>query len=116
MTSREQVPDLFLVVISVLIPVCAGVLVSPLAGIRVVPLFLILFFFLLYGSARSRGWSSPVTLPVVRSRAFSELFLGLGFITLALAASWFLGLAISRAFSEVGEFLRVCAFLAPSCW
>jgi hypothetical protein len=111
MTLRDQVPDLLLAVISILISLGAGVLVYPAMGIWAAPLFLILLFLLLYGSARARGWSSPVTLPVVRSHAFSELFLGLGLITMALAVSWFLGLVISRAFSDVWGILSgLCIF------
>lgn len=68
-------------------------------------------FTLLYFDARFREWTVPFTLRVVRSPALSELFLSLAFLTAGLALSWFLDVAVSRAYSDIeGVLLSLCLF------
>jgi uncharacterized membrane protein len=105
MADQERIQDLFFIAISIILPLIIGVLVYFTLGGLVAALLVTVFFFILSVVAHTRGWTSPVTLPVVRSPAMSELFLGLGVTTLALAVSWFLGVVISRAFSDMGGIL-----------
>ena len=102
MAGKGQVTDLLLVVISFIVALASAVLVKNIVGnYGIAIIFLIVLFFILYAFAAMRGWTLPFTVRFVHSSLLSEVFLGLGVITSALAVSWFLGITISRAFSDV---------------
>lgn len=63
-------------------------------------LFLLILFLLLWVVSMKRHWSVPASLPFVRSSVGSEVILGLLIMIMALAVSWFIGTAISRAVSD----------------
>jgi hypothetical protein len=94
-------PDSILVVISIGVAALSAMSVQHLTDrYGAALLFLIALFFLLYASAAMRRWTAPFVVPVVRSPLLSELFLGLALMVTALAVSWYIGLAVSRAFSD----------------
>ena len=95
------VPDILLAVGSVVVAALCTLLVQPFAGRYGMAItFLAALFLLLYLAASRRGWRAPFSLPVARSPVLSEVFLGLFLLVVALAISWYLGLALSRAFTD----------------
>ncbi|AGB03128.1 hypothetical protein [Methanoregula formicica] len=111
MGFKEHIPDCILILLSILIALLAGSLLQGIGGHWAVIIALVVLFILLYFDARFRGWTAPFTLRVVRSSALSELFLSLTLITAGLALSWFLGVVVSRTYSEVeGVLVSLCAF------
>jgi len=102
MAGKGQVTDLLLVVICIIAAALGAFLVKNIIGnYGIAIIFLLVLFFFLYAVAAIRGWTLPFTVRFVHSPLLSEVFLALGIITSALAVSWFLGLAISRAVSDV---------------
>lgn len=72
---------------------------------------LAVLFALLFGCAMKRGWKAPFRLPVVGSDRLRELFLALALMTVSLAIAWYLGVAISRSYSEIeGVLASLCIF------
>jgi len=111
MGFKETVPDLILVLLSILLALLTASLLQGIGGHWAAVIALFILFTLLYFSARFRGWTAPFTLRVVRSSALSELFLSLALITAGLAISWFLGVVVSRTYSEVeGVLVSLCMF------
>ncbi|WP_292416648.1 hypothetical protein [Methanoregula sp.] len=111
MGFKEHIPDCILILLSILIALLAGSLLQGIGGHWAAIIALIILFGLLYFDARFRGWTAPFTLRVVRSSALSELFLSLALITAGLALSWFLGVVVSRMYSEVeGILVSLCIF------
>lgn len=111
MELDEPVPDFLVVLISLIIALLIGYLVQNIIGNWAAVLILIILFSLLYLFARSRGWSAPFTLPLVRSSLLSEFFLGLALIISAFAVSWILGMVISKAYSDIwGILAGLCIF------
>lgn len=111
MGLKDTVPDSILVLLSILIALLAGSLLQGIGGHWAAVISLVVLFTLLYFCARWKGWTAPFTLRVVRSSALSELFLSLALITASLAVSWFLGVVVSRTYSELeGVLLSLCLF------
>jgi hypothetical protein len=111
MELDEPVPNVLVVLISLIIALLLAYLARGIIGNWAAILFLIVLFFLLDIFAGVRGWSVPFTLPLVRSSLLSELFLGLALMISALAVSWILGTLISKAFSDVwGILAGLCLF------
>lgn len=101
-----SVPDLLLVLIAVLAALLSAVSAeSIIRGYGIAILFLIVLFWLLWAVARKRDWTLPFKVPVLRSSRLSEFFLGLALFISALAISWYLGLVISRSFSDTDGIL-----------
>ncbi|MFA4877668.1 MAG: hypothetical protein WC586_09650 [Methanoregula sp.] len=102
MAGTMSLPDLLLVLIAVLVSLLSAVLAEGvIRGYGIAILFLIILFWLLWAVARKRNWLLAFPLPSVRSRHLSEVFLGIALFVSAIALSWYLGLAVSRAFSDV---------------
>lgn len=111
MGFKDHIPDCILILLSILIALLAGSLLQGIGGHWAAIIALAVLFTLLYFDARFRGWTAPFTLRVVRSSALSELFLSLALITAGLALSWFLGVIVSRTYSEVeGVLVSLCIF------
>ena len=111
MNPDEPVPDILVVLISLIIALLIGYLVENIIGNWAAVLFLLVLFSLLYAFARIRGWSAPFTLPLVRSPLLSELFLGLAVTISALAVCWILGTVISKVYSDMwGILAGLCIF------
>ena len=111
MGFKDRIPDCILILLSILIALLAGSLLQGIGGHWAAIIALAVLFTLLYFDARFRGWTAPFTLRVVRSSALSELFLSLALITAGLALSWFLGVIVSRTYSEVeGVLVSLCIF------
>ena len=111
MGFKEHIPDCILILLSILIAILTGSLLQGIGGHWAAIIALVVLFTLLYFDARFRGWTAPFTLRVVRSSALSELFLSLALITAGLALSWFLGVVVSRTYSDVeGVLVSLCMF------
>jgi hypothetical protein len=111
MGLKDAVPDGILVLLSILLSLLTASLLQGIGGHWAAVISLMVLFTLLYFSARLRGWTTPFTLRVVRSSALSELFLSLALVTAGLAISWFLGVVVSRTYSEVeGVLVSLCLF------
>jgi phosphoglycerol transferase MdoB-like AlkP superfamily enzyme len=111
MGFKEHIPDCILILLSILIALLTGSLLQGIGGHWAAIIALVVLFTLLYFDARFREWTAPFTLRVVRSSALSELFLSLALITAGLALSWFLGVVVSRTYSEVeGVLVSLCIF------
>nr|WP_319377454.1 hypothetical protein [uncultured Methanoregula sp.] len=101
-----SLPDLLLVLIAVLAALLSAVSAeSIIRGYGIAILFLIILFWLLWAFARKRDWTLPFKVPVLRSSQLSEVFLGIALFVSAIAISWYLGLAISRSFSDADGIL-----------
>ena len=101
MAQKMPVTDIILAVGSIVVAALCTILVQPYAGRYGMAIsFLAALFLLLYLASSFRGWRVPFPLPVARSSILSEIFLGLFLLVVALALSWYLGLAISRAFTD----------------
>ena len=74
---------------------------QPVLGRWDAVLFFIVLFFLLWAIATKRRWSIPHPLLFIRSTVVSDIFLGLLLTVIALAVSWFIGNAISHAYSDL---------------
>jgi len=101
MAAQEPVPGFLLEIISLIIALSLAALMQPVLGRWDAVLFFIVLFFLLWAIATKRGWSIPHPLLFIRSTAVSDIFLGLLLTVIALAVSWFIGNAISHAFSDL---------------
>jgi hypothetical protein len=101
MAAHEPVPGFLLEIISLIIALSLAALMQPVLGRWDAVLFFIVLFFLLWAIATKRGWSIPHPLLFIRSTVVSDIFLGLLLTVIALAVSWFIGNAISHAFSDL---------------
>ena len=101
MAAQEPVPGFLLEIISLIIALSLAALMQPVLGRWDAVLFFIVLFFLLWAIATKRGWSIPHPLLFIRSTVVSDIFLGLLLTVIALAVSWFIGNAISHAFSDL---------------
>jgi len=101
MDYSKPIPGLLLVILAFVVAVLLASLMQPITGKWDTVLFVIVLFFLLWAIASKKGWSIPYPLPFVRSSAMSDVLLGLLSTIVALAVSWFIGTAISRAFSDL---------------
>ena len=101
MAAHEPVPGFLLEIISLIIALSLAALMQPVLGRWDAVLFFIVLFFLLWTIATKRGWSIPHPLLFIRSTVVSDIFLGLLMTVIALAVSWFIGNAISHAFSDI---------------
>jgi len=111
MASNGKILNILLLLISIIIALLIDSLLQGIGCHWAAIISLIVLFALLYICAVKRGWNAPFRLPVIGSSRLSELFLGLALVSFSLAVSWFLGVAISRAFSEVeGVLASLCVF------
>jgi hypothetical protein len=111
MASNDAVLNFILLLISIIIALLANSLLLGIGAHWAAIISLIILFALLYLFAKQRGWTAPFKFPVVGSSRLSELFLSLLLLTTSLALAWFLGVAISRAFTEVeGVLASLCIF------
>lgn len=111
MGFKEHIPDCILILLSFLIAILTGSLLQGIGGHWAAIIALAVLFTLLYFDARFRGWTAPFPLRVVRSSSLSELFLSLALITAGLAVSWFLGVVVSRTYTDVeGVLVSLCMF------
>lgn len=111
MGFNERIPDFFLFILSILVAILTGSLLQGIGGHWAAIIALVVLFTLLYVSARFRGWTAPCPLRVVRSPSLSELFLSLTLITAGLAIAWFLGVVVSRTYTDVeGVLVSLCIF------
>jgi hypothetical protein len=111
MVSRAPVPDILLVLIAFALPLALVLLVRDAYGLWAAVLFFLVLFFLLWAFASMRDWTLPARLPFIRTTSVREIFLALTLTVAALAVSWFAGLAIGRAFSDMwGILAGLCLF------
>jgi membrane glycosyltransferase len=101
MDYSKPIPGLLLVILAFVVAVLLASLMQPITGKWDTVLFVIVLFFLLWAIASKRNWAIPFTLPFIRSSAMSDVILGLLLTLVALAVSWFVGTAISHAFSDL---------------
>jgi hypothetical protein len=101
MAANEPIPGFLLEIISLIIALLLAALMQPVLGRWDTVLFFLVLFFLLWAIATKRGWSIPHPLWFIRSTVVSEIFLGLLVTVAALAFSWFVGNALSHAYSDV---------------
>ena len=101
MAQKEPIPGFLLVILSLIIALLLAALLQNITGRWDAVLFFIVLFFLLWVVATKRGWSIPHPLLFIRSTVVSDIFLGLLLTVMALAVSWFIGNAISHAFSDL---------------
>jgi hypothetical protein len=101
MAAHEPVPGFLLEIISLIVALSLAALMQPVLGRWDAVLFFTVLFFLLWAIATKRGWSIPHPLLFIRSTVVSDIFLGLLLTVVALAVSWFIGNAISQAFSDL---------------
>lgn len=111
MAAHEPVPGFLLEIISLIIALSLAALMQPVLGRWDAVLFFIVLFFLLWAIATKRNWSIPHPLLFIRSTVVSDIFLGLLLTVIALAVSWFIGNAVSHAFSDLmGIFVGLAVF------
>lgn len=101
MGFQKPLPDIFLIVFSLVIATLSTLSLPAVHGIWAGALFLIVLFFFLWTFSTLRGWNLPFVVPVFRSSQMSEVFLGLAVMITTLAASWLIGSAVSRSFSDI---------------
>ena len=111
MTLPKQISDTGLVVVAFIVAILVAILIQGIAGKWTPVVFFIALFFVLYLFALLRGWSARSPFPVVGSSKLSELFLGLTLIASAIAVSGFLGVTISRTYTDIdGVLSSLCIF------
>jgi hypothetical protein len=111
MGFKDTVPAFLLVLLSILIALLIGLIFQSAGGHWAAIIALAVLFFLLFLSARWKGWTAPFRIRVIGSSLLSELFLSLTLITAGLAFSWYLGVAISKAYTAVeGVLASLCIF------
>jgi|GEM_PF-2405901 len=101
MAVQEPISGFLLEIISLIIALSLAALMQPVLGRWDAVLFFIVLFFLLWAIATKRGWAIPHPLLFIRSKKVSDIFSGLLLTVIVLALSWFVGNAVSHAFSDL---------------
>lgn len=101
MPDREPVPGFLIIDICVIIALLVFVALRNFAFGWDIVLSTIVLFLLLWVVATRRHWSIPRPLLFIRSTAVSDIILGWLATLAALAIAWFIGMTLSRMYSDL---------------
>jgi hypothetical protein len=100
MAAHEPVPGFLIIDICIIIALVIFAAFRNLAAGWDFVLSAIVLF-LLWVVATRRHWSIPHPLPFIHSTAVSDIVLGWLLTLVALSAAWFIGITLSRMYSDI---------------